>query len=72
MEQNSRRINSIINNVLRINFYIYNYNYQLWPLQHNNSDFQCLAIIRNGIVLVRSDASATATITVYGEIFLYT
>ncbi len=39
--------------------------------QHNNSDFQCLAIIRNGIVLVRSDASAIATLTVYGEIFLY-
>ncbi len=38
---------------------------------HNNSDFQCLAIIRNGIVLVRSNASPTATLTVYGEIFLH-
>ncbi len=39
--------------------------------QQNNSDLQCLVIIRNGIDLVRSEASATATLTVYSEFFLY-
>ncbi len=37
--------------------------------QHNNSDIQCLAIIRNGIDLVRSEVSATANLTVYSEFF---
>ncbi len=39
--------------------------------QQNNSDARCLVIIRNGIDLVRSEASATATLTVYSEFFLY-
>ncbi len=36
--------------------------------QHNNSVVQCGATIRNGIVIVRSEASATAILTVHGEL----
>ncbi len=39
--------------------------------QQNNSDVQCLTIFRNGTAIVRSEASATATLTVYSEFFLY-
>ena len=36
--------------------------------QHNNSDVQCVATIRNGIVFVKSELSITATLTVHGEL----
>ncbi len=39
--------------------------------QHDNFVIQCLAVIRKGIDLVRSEASATANLTVYSEFFLY-
>ena len=35
--------------------------------QHDNSVVQCLAVIRNGIFIVRSEVSITATLTVHGE-----
>ena len=38
--------------------------------QHNNSVVQCVAVIRNGIVIVRSELSATATLTVHGELVI--
>ncbi len=36
--------------------------------QHNNSDIQCQATIRNGFDIVRSEVSTTATLTVHGEL----
>ena len=36
--------------------------------QHNNSDVQCVATIRDGIVTVGSEVSTTATLTVHGEL----
>ncbi len=36
--------------------------------QHNNSDVQCAAIVLDGIDIVRSEVSITATLTVYGEL----
>ncbi len=36
--------------------------------QHNNSDVQCVARVLDGIDIVRSEISTTATLTVYGEL----
>ncbi|XP_064391406.1 uncharacterized protein LOC135339205 isoform X2 [Halichondria panicea] len=36
--------------------------------QHNNSDIQCQATIRNGIIIVRYEVSTTATLTVHGTV----
>ena len=39
--------------------------------QHNNSIVLCRATISNGIVIVRSEVSTTATLTVHGELITF-
>ena len=39
--------------------------------QHNNSDVHCVAIVLDGIDIVRSGVSITVTLTVYGELVTF-